>query len=86
MLSVREKRCVKTHPLCPPLLAGQGKGEGRKVLWKLKKLYYCIMTIEDNDKMNEEEMADGYQVLAEEHKEFAAMATEIAHEVIPEWK
>jgi hypothetical protein len=38
------------------------------------------------DKMNEEEMAESYQVMAEEHKQFADMAAEIAYEVIPEWK
>jgi len=36
--------------------------------------------------MNEEEMAEGYKAMAEEHKQFADMAAEIAHEVIPEWE
>jgi hypothetical protein len=31
-------------------------------------------------------MAEGYQAMAEEHKQFADMALEIAHEVIPEWR
>ncbi len=31
-------------------------------------------------------MAEGYQTLAQENIEFAAMAIEIAHEVIPEWE
>jgi len=35
--------------------------------------------------MNEKKMAEGYQTLAQELKEFSAMAIEIAHEVIPEW-
>jgi len=50
-------------------------------------LYDCIMTIEDNVKMNEEEMMiEGYQAMAQENKQFADMAAEIAHEVIPEWE
>jgi hypothetical protein len=44
------------------------------------------MTIEGNKKVDEKEMAEGYQVMAEENKEFAAMAAEIAFEVIPEWE
>ena len=32
------------------------------------------------------EMAEGYKAMAEEHKQFAAMASEIEREVIPEWK
>jgi len=44
------------------------------------------MTIKDNGKTNEKEMAEGYQALAEENKEFADMAAEIAHEVIPDWE
>jgi hypothetical protein len=43
------------------------------------------MTIEDNGKTNEEEMAEGYLAMAEENKEFVDMALKIAHEVIPEW-
>jgi len=36
--------------------------------------------------MNEKEMAEGYQTLAQEHKQFADMGLEIAHEVISEWE
>ena len=32
------------------------------------------------------EMAEGYKAMAEEQKQFAAMASEIEREVIPEWK
>jgi hypothetical protein len=40
----------------------------------------------DNNKPCEAKMAEGYQALDQEHKEFAAMACEIAHEVVPEWE
>ncbi len=32
------------------------------------------------------EMAEGYKAMAEEQKKFAAMAAEVEHEVIPEWR
>jgi metal-responsive CopG/Arc/MetJ family transcriptional regulator len=32
------------------------------------------------------EMAKGYKAMAKEQKQFAAMVSEIEHEVIPEWK
>ena len=31
------------------------------------------------------EMAEGYKAMAKEHKQFAASAMKIAHEVIPDW-
>jgi hypothetical protein len=36
--------------------------------------------------MDEEIMIEGYLALAQENKEFAAMAAAIALEVIPEWE
>jgi len=36
--------------------------------------------------LNEKEMIEGYQAMAEEHKQFVEMAIEIADEVIPEWE
>jgi metal-responsive CopG/Arc/MetJ family transcriptional regulator len=44
----------------------------------------CLRVTSENTK--NAEMAEGYQALAKEHKQFAALASEIAHEVIPEWK
>ena len=32
-----------------------------------------------------EQMAEGYRVMAEEHRKFASEATNLAHEVLPEW-
>ncbi|MBM4463896.1 MAG: hypothetical protein FJ012_11340 [Chloroflexi bacterium] len=34
----------------------------------------------------EEQMAEGYKAMADEHSEFARLTQDIAHEVIPEWK
>ncbi|MBT4511524.1 MAG: hypothetical protein HOC20_04855 [Chloroflexi bacterium] len=32
------------------------------------------------------EMEEGYMVMAEEHRKFAELSSDIAHEVIPEWQ
>ncbi len=32
------------------------------------------------------EMAEGYKSMAKEQKQFVAMASEIEHEIIPEWR
>jgi len=32
------------------------------------------------------ELEEGYKVMAEEHRQFAAVALTLAHEVVPEWK
>lgn len=32
------------------------------------------------------EMEEGYKAMADESREFTSMTSEIAHEVIPEWK
>ena len=38
------------------------------------------------EKQRAAEMAEGYKAMAKEQKQFAAMASEIEHEVLPEWK
>jgi len=38
------------------------------------------------EKYRAAEMAEGYKVMAEEQKQFAAKASEIENEVIPEWR
>jgi hypothetical protein len=38
------------------------------------------------NKLNEEKLVEGYKALAQENKEFAALVSEIAHEVLPEWE
>ncbi|MEE9176224.1 MAG: hypothetical protein V3U19_08645 [Thermodesulfobacteriota bacterium] len=32
------------------------------------------------------EMEEGYRAMAEEHRQFAEMASAIAHEVVPKWE
>ena len=32
------------------------------------------------------ELEEGYKAMAEEHRQFAAVALALAHEVVPEWK
>lgn len=38
------------------------------------------------EKQRAAEMAEGYKAMAKAQKQFAAMASEIEHEVLPEWK
>jgi metal-responsive CopG/Arc/MetJ family transcriptional regulator len=38
------------------------------------------------EKHRAEEMAEGYRVMAKEQKKFTAIASEIEHEVVPEWR
>ena len=38
------------------------------------------------EKRRAAEMAKGYKAVAREQRQFAAMASKIAHEILPEWK
>ncbi len=42
--------------------------------------------MDKEEKQRIAEMAEGYQAMAEENKQFADIVYEIEHEVIPEWK
>jgi len=37
-------------------------------------------------KHREKEMAEGYKAMAQEQKRFAAVTSEIEHEILPEWR
>jgi metal-responsive CopG/Arc/MetJ family transcriptional regulator len=49
-----------------------------------KVISACLRATAENLRIAE--MAEGYQALAQEHKEFADLTSKIAHEVLPEWK
>jgi len=34
----------------------------------------------------QEQMAEGYRAMATENKEFASVAVDLAHEILPEWE
>jgi metal-responsive CopG/Arc/MetJ family transcriptional regulator len=38
------------------------------------------------DRRLREQMEEGYKAMAEEHRQFANMAINLAHEVLPEWE
>ena len=42
--------------------------------------------MDKEEKQRISEMAEGYQAMAQENKEFAEITMKIAHEVIPEWE
>ena len=49
-----------------------------------KVISLCLQEVAQKRKM--ELMEEGYKMMAEEHRQFAAMALALAHEVVPEWK
>lgn len=44
----------------------------------------CLQEMAEKRKLAE--MAEGYQTMAKEQKQFATMASKIANEVLPEWE
>ncbi|MGD0780333.1 MAG: DUF6364 family protein [Dehalococcoidales bacterium] len=56
----------------------------KKKMSRSKVISACVKATAENYRVAE--MAEGYQAMAKENKEFADMAIEIVHEVIPEWK
>jgi metal-responsive CopG/Arc/MetJ family transcriptional regulator len=56
----------------------------KKKVSRSKVISACLRTTAENLKVAE--MAEGYQAMAKDNKKFAALASEIAHEVIPEWE
>jgi metal-responsive CopG/Arc/MetJ family transcriptional regulator len=56
----------------------------KKKVSRSKVISACLRATAENYKIAE--MAEGYQAMAKEHKQFAALTSKIAHEVIPEWK
>lgn len=49
-----------------------------------KVISICLQEFAEQRKLAE--MEEGYKVMAEEHRQFAAVALALAHEVVPEWK
>ena len=44
----------------------------------------CLQELAERYRVKE--MTEGYEAMAKEQKQFVAVASEIAHEVLPEWK
>jgi metal-responsive CopG/Arc/MetJ family transcriptional regulator len=44
----------------------------------------CLQELAERHRITE--MAEGYKAMAKEQKQFAAMASKIEHEVIPDWR
>ena len=55
-----------------------------KKISRSKVLSLCLRELAEKHRLAE--MAEGYVAIAKEQKQFAAMALEIEHEVITEWK
>ena len=56
----------------------------KKNISRSKVISACLQVTAENYRVTE--MAEGYQALAQEQRQLATLASEIAHEVIPEWK
>jgi metal-responsive CopG/Arc/MetJ family transcriptional regulator len=56
----------------------------KKKVSRSKVISACLQATAKNYRVAE--MAEGYQALEKENKQFARMAADIAHEVMPEWK
>ncbi len=55
-----------------------------KKISRSKVVSSCLQELAEKHKVAE--MAEGYKVMAREQKQFAAMASKVEHEVLPEWK
>ena len=55
-----------------------------KKVSRSKVFYSCLQELAERHRT--EAMAEGYKAMAEEQKQLVAIASEIEHEVIPEWK
>lgn len=55
-----------------------------KKISRSKVFSSCLQELAERHKFAA--MAEGYKVIAKEQKKLAAMASEIEHEVIPEWR
>ena len=49
-----------------------------------KVIASCLQEVAERRALTE--LEEGYKAMAEEHRQFAAMALASAHEVVPEWK
>jgi metal-responsive CopG/Arc/MetJ family transcriptional regulator len=56
----------------------------KKKTSRSKVISACLKVTAENYRVAE--MVEGYQAMTEEQKELAALAAEIEHEVLPEWK
>ena len=55
-----------------------------KRISRSKVISSCLQEFAEQRKLAE--LEEGYKVMAEEHRQFAAVASALAHEIVPEWK
>ena len=73
-----------TVSLPEELIAFADEVASKKKISRSKVISASLRMTADNLKVAE--MAEGYQAMAQENKQLADLASEIEHEVIPEWK
>jgi len=72
-----------TISLPQSLLAFTDEVANEKKISRSKVISDCLQ--EAAEKLKLTEMEEGYRAMAEEHRQFAEMASAIAHEVVPKW-
>ena len=78
-------RTVKlTVTLPSELIASADEIAKKRKISRSKLVSLCIKELAESYKVAE--MAEGYRAMAKEQKQSAALASEIEHEVIPEWR
>lgn len=66
------------------LLAFTDEVANEKKISRSRVISNCLQ--EAAEKQEIAEMEEGYRAMAEEHRQFAEMASTIAHEVVPKWE
>ncbi len=73
-----------TVSLPSELIASADEIAKKRKISRSKLVSLCIQELAESYKVAE--MAEGYRAMANEQKQIAALASEIEHEVIPEWR
>ena len=73
-----------TVTLPSELIASADEIAKKRKISRSKLVSLCIQELAESYKIAE--MAEGYRTLAKEQKQLADAASEIEHEVIPEWR
>ena len=66
------------------LISFADKVANERKISRSKVISSCLQEFAEQRRLAE--LEEGYKVMAEEHRRFAAVALALAHEVVPEWK
>jgi len=66
------------------LISFADKVANERKISRSKVISSCLQEFAEQRRLAE--LEEGYKVMAEEHRQFAAVALALAHEVVPDWK